>query len=112
MASVFKSKVSTSIGDSKTTIGTVPSGKTWTVLGLSAANTLETEVSVDVFLFKSDGSDEGALGIGLPVPVGSSLLVVSDGQKIIGEENDEIRVESSDPSSVDVVLSYLETDTV
>jgi len=112
MASVFKSDVSTSVGTTKTAVGTVPTSKTWTILGLSAANTLSTEVSVDVYLFKSATTTEAALGIALPVPVGSSLLVVADGQKIVAEAGDEIRVESSDASSVDVILSYLESDTV
>jgi len=106
----FKSEVATGIGTTKTTVGTIPAGKNWTILGLSAANTLSTEVSVDVYLYKSATTTEAALGIALPVPVGSSLLVVADGQKVIGEAGDEIRVESSDASSVDVVLSYLESD--
>lgn len=109
MSSTFKSDVSASVGTTKTTVGTVPSGNTWTILGLSVANTLETEISVDVYLYKSATTTEAALGIGLPVPVGSTLLVISDSQKIIAEADDEIRIESSDASSADVVLSYLET---
>lgn len=109
MSSTFKSEVSASVGTTKTTVGTVPSGNTWTILGLSVANTLSTEITIDVYLYKASSTTEAALGIALPVPVGSSLLVISDGQKVIGEAGDEIRVGSSDASSADVVLSYLET---
>jgi len=106
----FKSEVATGIGTSKTTVGTIPSGKNWTILGLSCANTESTEVAVTVYLYKDSVTTEAKLGDSLPIPVSSSLLVVADGQKIIGEAGDEIRVESDTAASVDVVLSYLESD--
>ena len=106
----FKSDVATGIGTSKTTVGTVPAGKNWTILGLSCANVATEEAGATVYLFKDASSTEAKLGDELAVPVSSSLLVVADGQKIIAEAADEIRVESTVASSLDVVLSYLESD--
>lgn len=106
----FKSDVATGIGTSKTTVGTVPAGKNWTILGLSCANVDSNEVAATVYLFKDATTNEARLGDGLPVPPSSTLLIVAEGQKIIAEAGDEIRIESDTASSLDVVLSYLESD--
>ena len=107
---MFKSLVEVNVGTTKTTIGTVPAGKSWTILGLSCANVANEEAGATVYLFKDASSTEAKLGDELAVPVSSSLLVVADGQKIIAEASDEIRVESTVASSLDVVLSFLESD--
>jgi len=107
---MFKSVAEVNIGTTKTTIGTVPSAKSWTILGLSCANVETTEVAATVYLYKDATTTEARLGDGLPVPPSSTLLVVSEGQKIIAEAGDEIRIESDTAASLDVVLSYLESD--
>jgi hypothetical protein len=107
---MFKSLAETGVGTTKTTIGTVPTAKSWTILGLSCANVATEEAGATVYLFKSATTTEAKLGDELAVPVSSSLLVVADGQKVIAEAGDEIRVESTVASSLDVVLSYLESD--
>lgn len=107
---MFKSLAETGVGTTKTTIGTVPTAKSWTILGLSCANVAAEEAGATVYLFKSATTAEAKLGDELAVPVSSSLLVVADGQKIIAEAGDEIRVESTVASSLDVIMSYLESD--
>jgi hypothetical protein len=107
---MFKSIAETGVGTTKTTIATVPSAKSFTILGLSCANVESNEVAATVYLFKDATSTEASLGNGLPVPPSSTLLVVSEGQKIIAEAGDEIRVESDTAASLDVVMSFLESD--
>ena len=104
----FKSTVSTNIGTTKETIGTVPSGTTWTIIGMSFANVASEEVQGTAYLYKDSSSTEARIAYAIPIPEGSSILLVNDGQKIVAEENDEIRVESDTTDGVDVVMSYLE----
>jgi hypothetical protein len=109
MPNTFLRKVSSGIGTSLTSVGsyTVPSATKTTVIGLSIANTTgTTPVSVDVSLY--NGATDYYIGKGLPVPQGSSIIVIGGDQKVVMETGDSIRVKSSVAASVDVVMSILE----
>lgn len=109
MANAFLRKTSRDVGTSAAQVGsyTVGSGVETTIIGLTLANTTASAIDVDVYLH--DGSDNNTYMIkSAPIPVGSTLIVVGGEQKVVLEPDDEIYVESSAASSVDVVMSILE----
>ena len=112
MANSFLSETDTGIGTSPATILTCPSATEITVIGLSIANIVTSQIAVDVVLDAS-GRTSGAedsvyLVKAAPVPVGGSLVVVGGDQKVVLEPGDAIKVTSDTASSADVVLSHLD----
>lgn len=106
MANTFKNAVLSGVGITATTLYTTAASTTSTIIGLSVANKLTSQVSVTVTLTK------GATTVNLikdaPVPVGSSLIVVGGDQKIVLETGNIIKVTSNTAASVDAVMSVLE----
>lgn len=100
MANTFKNYTTSSVGESASTVYTVPAGTTAILIGCNLANRTGSQVTVDVQV----GSTY--LVKGAPVPSGSALSVL-DG-KVIMEATETLVVTSSDASSVDVILSVLE----
>ena len=112
MANSFLSETKASIGTTPQTVLTCPSATEVTVIGLSVTNRATTQIYVDVQLDAS-GRTSGAedavyLVKEVPIPVGSSLVVVGGDQKVVMEPGDIITVVSDVASSADVVLSHLD----
>jgi len=107
MANSFKLKTSTGVGTSPATVYTTPSSTSTTVIGLSIANIINSQISVDVQVENDDG-DNIYLIKNAPVPAGGSLVVVGGDQKVVLETSDVLKVTSDTASSVDVALSILE----
>ena len=108
MANTFKIKTSRDIGTTPTVVGgyTVGTGVATTVIGLTCANTTSTAITVDVQ--HNDGTNDTFMVKGATVPAGGSLVVVGGDQKVVLEENDNIKVTSSAATSCDVIMSILE----
>jgi hypothetical protein len=108
MANIFKSSAAASIGQSGTTVYTVPVGTTTTVIGLSVANTLttSTEINISVRITKSGVSYFVVRNA--PVIPGGALIVLGGDQKLVLEAGNSLEVFSSLNGSADAVLSYLE----
>lgn len=106
----FKSKIENNVGTSKTTVLTAPSGTSITLISLSLANIIGESVESSAILFKNSKGEECFIVKDGIISPGSSLLAAGGNQKIVMEENDEIRVESNEDDSVDVILSYLESE--
>jgi len=107
MANTFKIKTDTAVGTGAATIYTCPSSTATTIIGLSIANIVASQITVDVQLENSDG-DNIYLVKAAPVPVGSALVVVGGDQKVVMEASDVLKVTSNTASSADVALSILE----
>ena len=107
MANTFKIKTDTAVGTSAATIYTCPSSTATTIIGLSIANIVASQITVDVQLENSDG-DNIYLVKAAPVPVGSALVVVGGDQKVVMEASDVLKVTTNTASSGDVALSILE----
>lgn len=109
MANTFKNAVSAaSIGVTATAVYTTPASTTTTVIGLSVANVLTTQIYVDVTLTDTSATKTVYLVKGAPVPVGSSLVVVGGDQKVVMEAGDIIKVKSGTAASADVTVSVLQ----
>jgi hypothetical protein len=112
MANAFLCETDTGIGTSPATVFTCPSSTETTIIGLSVANIVTSQITVDVILDAS-GRTSGAedavyLVKAAPVPVGGTLVVVGGDQKVVMEPGDIITVTSDTASSADVVLSHLD----
>lgn len=112
MANSFLSETDTAIGTSAATVFTCPSATEVTVIGLSVANIVSSQIAVDVVLDAS-GRTSGAedsvyLVKAAPIPVGGTLVVIGGDQKVVMEPGDAIKVTSDTASSADVVLSHLD----
>lgn len=107
MASTFKSKVSAGVGTSLATIYTVPASTTATVIGMSVANVTGGTITVDATLVKG-GVTSVYLVKSVPIPPGSSVVLIGGDQKVVAETTDVIKVISNTAASADVVLSILE----
>ena len=107
MANTFKIKTDTAVGTSAATIYTCPSSTQTTIIGLSVANIVASQITVDVQLENNDG-DNIYLVKAAPVPVGSALIVVGGDQKVVMEASDVLKVTTNTASSGDVALSILE----
>ena len=109
MANTFKNSASQGVGTALTTIYTVPASTTSTLIGLSLANIIGSNITIDVTLTDTSAAVTSHLVKSAPVPVGSSLVVVGGDQKIVMETGDILKVVSSAVVSCDVILSLLET---
>ena len=111
MANDFKSATVTSLAiDSGTftSIYTVPSAKTSIILEVDIANKHATDdITVDVLISDSSGSNDAFIVKAAPVPIGGALKVVS-GQKIVMETGDVLKAAASVASAADAVVSILE----
>ena len=107
MANTFKIKTDTAVGTSAATIYTCPSATQTTIIGLSVANIVASQITVDVQLENNDG-DNIYLVKAAPVPVVSALVVVGGDQNVVMEASDVLKVTTNTASSGDVALSILE----
>jgi hypothetical protein len=112
MANAFLSETDTGIGTSVATVFTCPSSTESTIIGLSVANIVTSQILVDVQLDASNrtsGSEDSVYLVkDAPIPVGGSLVVIGGDQKVVLEPGDRIKVTSNTASSADVVLSHLD----
>lgn len=108
MANSFKRKLSANIGTAFDDVGAyvVPASNVATIIGLSLANTSNTGITVDVAV---NATTQFFVVKNAPIPVGGSLVVVGGDQKIVIEAGDSILVRSDTATSIDAVLSILET---
>ena len=107
MANDFKSATATAVGTSPATIYTCPSATQTTVIGLTVANIVTSQILISVQLENNDG-DNVYLIKDAPVPVGSAIVPVGGDQKVVLEASDILKVTSDTASSADVTLSILE----
>lgn len=108
MANTFKSEGNAGVGTSTATVYTCPAATSTTVIGMSLANVVGTLVTADVTLVKNGGTPTVHLIKDVPLPTGSTSVIIGGDQKLVLETGDSVKVVSDTASSVDVVFSYLE----
>jgi len=108
MANTFKNNKSRLVGTSEVSVYSVAdtSGNKTIVIGCSLSNRLSNSITAYVMVY-DDGNDEYYLVKDAPIPAGGSLEAMS-GNKLVLNQNEEIRVVASDSNSVDVLLSLME----
>ena len=105
----FKSAITANIGTSgspSTVTPTVSAGTTATLIGLSIANTVSTNITASAKLNKSGGTSAFLVKDAVVLP-GGALAIVGGDQKVVLEPGDSITAYASAGSSADAVVSYL-----
>ena len=122
MANTFRNKTSKEVGTSFFQVGAnsagasqsgayaVPSSTKTTVIGLSVSNVTTSSVDVDVALSATMANTtiDISLGTTIPVPAGSTVVLIGGDQKLVMETGELVKIKSSAASSVDVIMSILE----
>ena len=109
MANSFLSETDTAVGTSAATIYTCPSSTETTIIGLSVANIVTSQILIDVILdasARTSGAEDSVYLVkDAPIPVGSSIVVVGGDQKVVMEPGDALKVVSDTASSAAVFIS-------
>lgn len=112
MANTFLSETQSAVGIVSSTILTCPASTQTTIIGLSVANRVTSQIKVSVQLeahLRTSGTEDNVYLVkDAPIPVGGALVVVGGDQKVVMEPGDKITVVSDTASSADVVLSHLD----
>jgi len=116
MANTFKLKTkpnvtTNAISHSDALVYTSPANTHTVVLSISLSNTTSASKTVDIQVVSdtNDGTQNANtyLGKSLPVPAGGTLEVMQ-GNKLVLEDTDALRVRASAGSSVDLLISIME----
>lgn len=105
----FKSKATPNIGISSgpsVITPTIAASATATLVGLSLANTVSSNITVSAKLNKSGGISSFLIKDATVLP-GGALVIVGGDQKVVLEEGDTVTAYSSSSNSADAVVSYL-----
>ena len=105
MAQDFRNSLVRTIGTSDTTILTA--GDYDAVIGIRCCNIVATTILVDVKIAK--GGADYFLAKGVNIPPNSAIELIQGGAKVVLEDGDELEAVSDTASSLDVVLSYIDT---
>lgn len=107
MANAFKLVTDTGVGTSAASVYTCPASTETTIIGLSVANIVTSQIEVSVQIENNDGDNIYVIK-NAPIPVGSALVVVGGDQKVVLNASDVLKVTSNTATSADVSLSILE----
>ena len=125
MANTFRNKTSKAVGTSFFQVGANTAGESQTgayavpnttpdtvttVIGLSVSNITTSSVDVDVALSATMANTTNDISLckNIPIPSGSTVVLVGGDQKLVMETGNLLKVKSSAASSVDVIMSILE----
>lgn len=106
MPSVFKSYATPNIGVAPIDIFVVPPLTSTTVIGLSLANVVTSQINVTATITK--GVVVTNVIKNIPIPPGSSAILFGGEQKLVLEAGNKLSLTSSAATSLDVVASVLE----
>ena len=107
MATIFRNVVEKNVGTVPVDIYETDASTRATVIGLSLTNLTQSFVYVDV-LMSDDTSNTGYYLKETLLPAGTSLRVVSTGEKLIIAPSNKLQVRTSIDDSVDVIASIVE----
>jgi len=108
MANIFKNSISGSIGTSNVIVYAVPAATSTTVIGMSVANVITSNINVSVTLTSNSQAKTVYLVKNANVPANGSLVIAGGEQKVVMSALDSLTVVSSTDTSADVVVSVLE----
>ena len=112
MANDFKRFCVPDVGTSNTTLYGVPAGAGSSaletiVIGITMANKTTSGITASVFIDNEDGSNDVFIVKDATIPAGTSLEVMA-GNKLVLNQDEEVRVIASESNAVDVLLSIME----
>ena len=105
MAQNFRNNLQRNVGTSEVTL--ITGGDFDAVIGIRCCNVTTSTIEVDVFIENS--SNDHFLAKGVVVPPNSAIELIQGGAKIVLASGDTLEAVSDTASSLDVVLSYIDT---
>ena len=105
MAQDFRNNLQRNVGTSEVTL--VTGGDYDAVIGIRCCNILTSTIAVDVKIAK--GGLDYFLAKGVSIPPNSAIELIQGGAKIVLASGDTLEAVSDTASSLDVVLSYIDT---
>ena len=105
MAQDFRNTLNRVIGTGDTTI--LNAGDYDAVIGIRCCNVLTTTIKIDVKIAK--GGADYFLAKGVVIPPNSAIELIQGGAKIVLASGDVLEAVSDTASSLDVVMSYIDT---
>tara|TARA_R110002096_G_scaffold256985_2_gene450231 strand:- start:57 stop:386 length:330 start_codon:yes stop_codon:yes gene_type:complete len=106
MAQNFRNQVARNTGTSPVDI-LAEADSYDTVIGIRCTNIAATAINVDVYIIRS--STNYYLIKSAPISVGGSLELIDGGAKIVLASGDKIAAVSDTATSLDTVVSYIDT---
>ena len=106
MAQNFRNQVARNTGTSAVDI-LAQADSYDTVIGIRCTNIATTAINVDVYIIRS--STNYYLIKSAPISVGGSLELIDGGAKIVLASGDKIAAVSDTATSLDTVVSYIDT---
>ena len=104
MAQDVERNTANGVGTSAVTLRTANSDDA--IVGIMVANVPSSQITVEVYITVS--SDDIHLIKDAPIPAGSALQVLDGGAKIVMQNNDILKVQSSADNSADVWVSAVD----
>jgi len=106
MAQNFRNQVARKTGTSPVDI-LAQANSFDTVIGIRLTNVAASAINVDVYIVRS--STNYYLIKSAPIPVGGSLELIDGGAKVVLASGDKIAAVSDTASSLDTVVSFIDT---
>jgi hypothetical protein len=105
MAQDFERDKARNVGTSASTLRTANSDDA--IVGINVANTTTSQITISVFI--NDGSNDFYIVKDAPVPSGGAIQVLDGGAKIVMQNSDVLKVQSSTNNSADVWVSVVDS---
>ena len=105
MAQDFRNALFRQIGTSDQAL--LAGGNYDAVIGIRCCNIISSTIAVDVKIAK--GGNDFFLAKGVSIPPNSAIELIQGGAKIVLASGDTLEAVSDTASSLDVVLSYIDT---
>lgn len=109
MPTFFKNAIRNDIGTTPEDVLEIPTGFRATVIGCNLTNVLPYDnVQVTVHVVDGNSSVAGTYAQNIIIPPETTLKLVTNGEKLILDQNTALRIVSNKISSIDAVISYVE----
>ena len=105
MAQDFRNNLQRNVGTSPVTL--ITGGAFDAVIGIRCWNVVTSSILVDVFI--ENGGNDHFIAKNVSVPPNSAIELIQGGAKIVLASGDTLEAVSDTASSLDVVLSYIDT---
>ena len=105
MAQDFERDKARNVGTSASTLRSANSDDA--IVGINVANTTTSQITISVFI--NDGSNDFYIVKDAPVPSGGAIQVLDGGAKIVMQNSDVLKVQSSANNSADVWVSVVDS---
>lgn len=107
MANTFKNAVTADVGATLTDVY-VSSVAAVTVIGATISNTTASNITVSLLLEDSSSGTLAYIVKDALIPPGANIVPIGGEQKVVLENGDIIKAQSSSTPSADVIISVLE----